>query len=225
MIAIMSDALASLFTTAPSVRFGAGDTLLRAGERVTSMLLLQKGRVDLVRHTGQGLRMILQNAGPGQILAEASAWSDRYHCDAVATTPGIAARVPRDRFRARLASDPKLSELWARRLAQSLQHARLRAEIRAMPRVADRLDTWLDAGNRLPERGQWQDLAAELGITREALYRELGRRRRGPARKAAQPGALPAPGPSTPVARPTHGRSRTKSQDKPGPADDRPTAR
>jgi len=32
-------------------------------------------------------------------------------------------------------------------------------------------------GNTPPEKGRWQEVASELGVTREALYRELARRR------------------------------------------------
>jgi CRP-like cAMP-binding protein len=45
--------------------------------------------------------------------------------------------------------------------------------------VAERFDAWLDEGHSLPEKGRWKDVAAELGVTREALYRELARRRSG----------------------------------------------
>lgn len=179
MIAIMSDLLEPLFSDAVSRDFAAGEVLFRAGDPVVSMILLQDGRADLVRHTGHGLRMILHRAGPGQILAEASAWSDVYHCDAVASEPCVAALLPRHVFRTRLKSDAGLAERWARNLARTVQAARLRAEIRSLPRVADRLDAWLADGQSLPERGRWQEVAAELGITREALYRELARRRAG----------------------------------------------
>ena len=80
-------------------------------------------------------------------------------------------------FVARLRSDPDLAEVWARNLAHAVQAARLRAEIRSLPRVADRLDAWLAKGRSLPDKGRWQEVAAELGVTREALYRELARRR------------------------------------------------
>ncbi len=46
-----------------------------------------------------------------------------------------------------------------------------------MPKVADRLDAWLCEGHLLPNKGRWQDVASELGVSREALYRELARRR------------------------------------------------
>jgi hypothetical protein len=43
--------------------------------------------------------------------------------------------------------------------------------------VAERLDAWLGGERALQEKGTWQDLAAELGVSREALYRELAKRR------------------------------------------------
>ncbi|MBO9456204.1 Crp/Fnr family transcriptional regulator [Paracoccus sp. R12_2] len=177
MIVIMSDLFEPLFTDAAAREFAAGDLLFRAGDPVVSMILLRAGRADLVRHTDHGLKMILQRAGPGQTLAEASAWSDTYHCDAVAAESCVAALLPRHVFVARLRSDPDLAELWARNLARAVQAARLRAEIRSLPRVADRLDAWLGEGHNLPEKGRLQEVAAELGVTREALYRELSRRR------------------------------------------------
>jgi CRP-like cAMP-binding protein len=178
MITIMSGILERLFAGAGLRDFAAADTLFRAGDAVVSMMLLRTGHAELVRHTGHGLRMILQRAGPGQVLAEASVWSDVYHCDAVACGPCTAALLPRRVFRMRLKSAPDLADAWAKNLAQAVQAARFRAEIRSLPRVADRLAAWLAEGNRLPDRGRWQEVAAELGVTREALYRELSRRRR-----------------------------------------------
>ena len=78
---------------------------------------------------------------------------------------------------AALAADRDLAEAWCATLARGVQAARVKAEIRSLPRVADRLDAWLLEGNTLPQKGRWQDVAAELGVTREALYRELARRR------------------------------------------------
>jgi CRP-like cAMP-binding protein len=157
MIAIMSGTFERLFADAGLRDFAPGEALFRAGH---------------------GLRMILQRAGPGQVLAEASAWSDVYHCDAVARGPCRAAVLSRRAFRMRLKSAPDLADTWAKNLAQAVQAARLRAEIRSLPRVTDRLGAWLAEGNRLPDKGRWQEVAAELGVTREALYRELSRRRR-----------------------------------------------
>jgi hypothetical protein len=118
MIAIMSDTLEPLFADAPTRAFVAGEALFRVGDRVASMFLLHSGNADLIRHTGDGLRMILHRAGPGQILAEASAWSDIYHCNALATEFCSTAILPRQIFQARLQAAPRIAEYWTRGLAR-----------------------------------------------------------------------------------------------------------
>ena len=177
MIMIMSEALETVFSQARPLALEKGQALFHAGETVSDMYLVRSGHMQLLRHTSRGICLVLQNATAGMILAEASAYSKAYHCDAVATQASSVSTVPRDAFRAALEGDPALAQVWAAHLAQGVQAARFRAELRTVPRVADRLEAWLAEGNILPEKGRWQDVAAELGITREALYRELSRRR------------------------------------------------
>lgn len=177
MIAIMREPLLMLFLGMRGVDLAPGETLFLAGEDVTDMFLVRSGRVHLQRHTTHGAHLVLQNAGPGSVIAEASAYSARYHCDAVAAEESEVAAMPKERFLSALADDLTLAASWSAMLARGVQAARLRAEIRSLPKVAERLDAWLGEGNRLPEKGRWQDLAAEIGVTREALYRELSRRR------------------------------------------------
>ena len=155
----------------------AGSELFRTGDRVREMFLVRTGRVLLQRQTSAGATLTLVTAIGGAILAEASAYSDTYHCDAISGETSLVVALPKARFRAALARDTAAAETWAEMLARGVQAARMRAEIRSLPKVADRLDAWLDSGNALPEKGRWQDLAAELSVTREALYRELARRR------------------------------------------------
>jgi CRP-like cAMP-binding protein len=177
MIAIMRELISMLFSDARGVELTPGETLFRSGAVVADMFMVRTGRVHLQRHTTHGAHMVLQNAGPGAVVAEASAYSDRYHCDAVAAGETVVAALPKARFLTDLADDQALTVSWSAMLARSVQAARFRSEIRSLPRVADRLDAWLGEGNRLPEKGRWQDVAGELGVTREALYRELSRRR------------------------------------------------
>ena len=177
MITIMHMAISTLFQDARDSGLASGETLFVSGQEVTSIYMVRSGRVHLQRHTTHGAQMVLQNAGPGVVIAEASAYSDRYHCDAVAPTETVVASLPKARFLTALADDPALAESWSAMLARSVQAARFRSEVRSLPKVADRLGAWLREGNRLPEKGRWQDVAGELSVTREALYRELSRRR------------------------------------------------
>ena len=178
MIAIMRTPISMLFQEARETGLAAGETLFVTGEEVANIYTVRSGSMHLLRHTTHGAQMVLQNAGPGSVVAEASAYSPRYHCDAVAAKESIVAVLPKERFLSALADAPALAEGWSALLARSVQEARLRAEIRSLPRLADRLDAWLEGGNEMPERGRWQEVAAELGVSREALYRELALRRK-----------------------------------------------
>lgn len=179
MITIMRTSISLLFQDARDTGLAPGETLFAASEYVADIFMVRSGRVHLQRHTTHGAQMVLQNAGPGEVVAEASAYSSRYHCDAVAAAESVVAGLPKERFLSALADHPALAESWSGLLARSVQAARLRAEIRTLPRVSDRLAAWLGEGNALPEKGHWQEVAAELGVTREALYRELARHRTG----------------------------------------------
>lgn len=122
--------------------------------------------------------LVLQRARPGEVLAEASLFSDIYHCDAVAANATTCLAVPRSELRRRLAADPELADMWITHLAHAVQTARLRAEILTLRTVAERIDAWLAMRQgRMPAKGDWKELAAEIGVSPEALYRELARRR------------------------------------------------
>ena len=77
----------------------------------------------------------------------------------------------------RLDENPDLARAWASHLAKGVQTARMISEIRTLRTVSERLDAWLGEHGRLPERGRWQEVAGELEVSREALYREFARRR------------------------------------------------
>lgn len=180
MIAIMSDdILDRLFRTSGRPRRLADNMVLfHRGDPVLSMFRIVDGRVDLVRHLADGRPVTLQRAVASDILAEASAYAPRYHCAAVAVGTAQVRRVPVAAFRATLAADPALAEAWAACLAGEVQAMRQRGEMLAMRTVADRLDAWLDwHGGTLPHKGAWKDLASELAVSPEALYREIARRR------------------------------------------------
>ena len=178
MIRIMSRILDQVFSEARTRTLPAGERLFHTGDPVQSVFLVRAGRIVLVRRNREnGAPLFLHTAGPGMMLAEASVWSSAYHCDAQALDDAEVAVLSRRRFRAEMTRNCELANAIAMDLAHALQGARLKAGIRSLPRLADRLDAWLAEGNMFPERGRLQEVAAELGVTREALYREMARRR------------------------------------------------
>lgn len=184
MIAIMLpelfDTLAALATR--RITRAEGAPLFHQGDPVAEVFLLTAGQAELRRHQADGAVIVLHRAGPGDMLAEASLYATHYHCDGVCTAPAEIAAAPRSAVRSYLEGSPARAGAWAAHLARTLQATRQRAELLTRRTVAARLDGWLDwHGGVLPERGRWRRLAAELGITPEALCRELARRKAGGA--------------------------------------------
>ncbi|PDT10219.1 Crp/Fnr family transcriptional regulator [Rhizobium sp. M1] len=158
--------------------FGAGQHIFNQGDEVGSLYLVESGVVHLVRHQADGDLAVLQRASPGQVLAEASVFSSVYHCDAVAVTDVNTTPVPLQLIRGALRSNPDFAESWASYLSYQLQQTRKRAEIGSLKTVAARLESWLAWNDGvLPSKGEWKSLAEDIGVSPEALYRELSKRR------------------------------------------------
>lgn len=176
MIAIMSTILDAGLPVQERA-LDAGSVLFRQGDTVRRMHEVCAGSLRLVRHTPGGRPLVLQRAGPGVLLAEASLFAARYQCDAVAESPCAVRSVDRAALLARLRGDPDAVLALTERVCHEVQRLRGRLELMSLPRVADRLDAWLALGGTDGER-PWTHVATELGVSPEALYRELARRRR-----------------------------------------------
>ena len=180
MIAIMTSDLSTLLKGLPGheLSFSARASVFHLGDRVEALHVVRSGIVHLVRHQPDGSALVLQRAGVGAVLAEASVYSARYHCDAIAETAATIWALKLSDFRRHLAGSPAFAETWARHLAHEVQRARLHAEILSLKTVAARLDAWCAWHGALPPKGSWSVIAHEIGVSSEALYREIGRRRK-----------------------------------------------
>lgn len=155
-----------------------GETLFRRGDRVRRFHRIERGEVRLIRYQSSGGAVVLQTAFSGAALAEASLFARTYHCDAVASEASATISVSVESFRQFLAGNATANEQWMSHLGRFAQEARFRAEMLSMKTVNERLDAWLDWKQALlPERGAWRALADEIGVTPEALYRTLAKRR------------------------------------------------
>jgi CRP-like cAMP-binding protein len=180
MITIMFDAIEVLWDAEAGRRtLAAGEVLFRAGDPVRLLYRIEAGAMTLVRPLPHGADLVIQRARRGAILAEASLFAVTYHCDAVASGPTQLRGVSVERITRALERDQRLAQAFTRYLALEVQTARARAEVTSLKTVRARLEAWLALnGGELPPRGKWRDVAAEIGVTPEALYRELSARRR-----------------------------------------------
>jgi CRP-like cAMP-binding protein len=178
MIAIMSDLFeAFLRMREREQSLGDGGVLFRTGDPVQWMYGVVEGSIHLVRNLPHGTTLTLQVAGAGIVLAEASLFSEAYHCDAIAVGPARLFAVSRTLVEDAVTRDPTIARLWTKHLASEIQRTRAKMEIVSLKTVAERLDAYLGLGGKLPPRGKLRRLASELNVSPEALYRELASRR------------------------------------------------
>ena len=175
----MSDHWFHYFVGAPKRTLNAGETLFRRGDPVEWAFLIGEACLFLRRALQDGGLLTLHTANAGDLVAEASLFADRYHCDAVADKVTTVSMLPKAKLVAHLdnfASSDHLSVKAFERTARELQTLRARIEIMRFRKVENRLDAYLDLYGP-PEEGGWVRVADWIGVTPPALYRELAKRR------------------------------------------------
>ena len=181
MIVIMSNPLFHILRKFSHDRhhYDPGALVFAQGDAVQALYLVERGSVHLIRHLRDGFALTQHRAGAGAILAEASLFSQTYHCDAIARDAATVLCLSKAKLLAGMAKDAGLMTAWATYLAREVQAARLKAEILALRTVSGRLDAWLALnGGALPPKGDWKGIATQIGVSAEALYRELAQRRK-----------------------------------------------
>ncbi|WP_180957613.1 Crp/Fnr family transcriptional regulator [Neptunicoccus cionae] len=165
-----------LFEGAPLRDMARGAVVFRRDDPVQNMYLVRSGTVALERSTADGGFLTLHTATGGMALAEASLFSDKYHCDAVVRSDATVACVKRSDFLTSLGDSRAIALSLIETHAREVQVLRARIEILRLRRVADRLDAWLGFYGE-PSKGEWITVAEQIGVSPPALYRELARRR------------------------------------------------
>jgi CRP/FNR family transcriptional regulator, dissimilatory nitrate respiration regulator len=155
----------------------AGQVLFRMGSRTTGLYQLVSGNIRLVRVDSTGRETVLYVATPGDTLAEASLFSARYHCDAIASSIAVVRLYPKLAILAEFERDPKVAQVFMAMQARQVMSLRTRLQLlnirSARNRIRDYMVLNAGPGQIVSLTGTLKDLAADLGLTHEALYRTL----------------------------------------------------
>jgi len=159
-------------------KLSIGDALFRSGSKTVGLYQVLEGTVCLIRTDRSGREAVLQRASTGDMLAEASLFSPTYHCDAIAKSATSVRLYPKAILLAELQRNPKSAQAFAAMLARQVMMLRTRLEQRNIHSARDRIRHFLavnvsDDGCTVLVSGTLKELAAELGLTHEALYRTL----------------------------------------------------
>lgn len=139
------------------------------------MLFVCHGEVVLQRVGAQGNAVVLQRARHG-FIAEASLQSVRYHCDAIVTHSGELVAIPLPPIKQALLADPAFATRWISMLNREVKRLRAQCERLTTKGVKERLLHLIETeGNMgsLAVASNLKSVAAELGVTHEALYRAV----------------------------------------------------
>jgi CRP/FNR family transcriptional regulator, dissimilatory nitrate respiration regulator len=152
--------------------------LFRQGDTVTAIYFIETGCLRLERRTFDGRTLILGTTPANEFFVEAALFSDVFHCDAVATEPSRVRVYPKAAVLNALRTDPASGLAFLALVARQVIELRQRIELIKVRSAKERVMLYLDFnvgpdGRTVNLPGQLQDVASELGLTREALYRTL----------------------------------------------------
>lgn len=162
----------------PVRRLEKDETLFHRNETVSAVYRVEEGSVRLERRTIDGRLLILRTFRTGELCAEASPFASAYHCDASAAEPSTVSICTKPAFVAAISRNPAMAIAFAQLVSRELHSLRQQLELRnvrsARERVLLFLELHADVTSRAFELNKpLQEIAAELGLTREAFYRTL----------------------------------------------------
>ncbi len=158
--------------------YEAGDPVFSQGDRALNIFAVVEGQVKLERYTIEGRSVLLHAADAGESFAEASLFSDVYHCNAIAAMPSRINIYPKDHVLGILRAGPENAEMFMALLASQVRVLRTRLELRNILSAKERIFRYLllAASPENPEvliSVPLKQLATELGLAHETFYREL----------------------------------------------------
>lgn len=167
----------SLHGLCEAKEFPVGTTLFLTGDQPRWMFFVSAGEVVLERHGFDGQHACLQRCQSG-FVGEASFTSSRYHCDGRTTLDAQVTKVPIKALRQGLKTDAAFAERWIAMLSRAVRQLRLQNERLSLPKVQDRLLHLIETegtDGRYALTCSIKDLAKQLAVTHEALYRSIAR--------------------------------------------------
>jgi len=154
-----------------------GEALFRQGDPTIGIFRVERGRIRLERSTYDGRRITLHTALADHFFAEASLFSSAYQCDAVAIEPSLVRCYPKDAVLAMVKGDPVSATSLLATMAHQLHALRHKLELRSVRSARDRilltLELQAESDGTVRLSREIQDLAFDLGLTREVVYRTL----------------------------------------------------
>jgi len=168
---------ADLLAQAKTVDLVKGEHLFRQNDAVSYVIFVLEGELKAVRHLPDGGECVMLRSRAGELFAESSLADNQYRCDGIAAGMARVALVPVDRLREALGGEGSLAFGMCMALARQARKQCSRQERLRLKRARDRVLHFLACEGGVEGVVHWSahlsELASELGLERETLYRAL----------------------------------------------------
>lgn len=153
-----------------SIPICEGELLFHQGAPSVGLYRVKRGCVTLRRTTISGDTLTLYRALPGDLFAEASIFSEQYHCDAICVVPGEVQLISKKEVLEQLSNNKDFALSFSALLARQVQDYRFLLEILAIKSAEERVLAAVSVGYL---NGTVLDFATRIQLTHETCYRML----------------------------------------------------
>lgn len=155
-----------------AIQLSAGETLFLQGDSTKGLYYLMVGAVDLTRDTLNGHNVIVHRAREKEMFAEASLFSNAYHCTATAVKDSKIIECSRSIVDELLRNDIEFTRYVATRFAIQIQEGRRRVELLSIRSADERILAAFNDGLLIDDIAKFADV---IGLAQETVYRALNR--------------------------------------------------
>lgn len=158
----------------------AGQVLFHQRDQALAIFAVDIGRLRLVRYTSEGKLVVFGVARVGESFAESALFSDVYLCDAVVEVPSRVIVYPKQILLTVLRDQSDLAFDFMSRLVKKSQSLKVSLELRSIRAARERVLQYLLLAVQPGETTvnfdrPLKDIASELDLRPEVLYRTLAR--------------------------------------------------
>lgn len=155
----------------------AGQVLFYHRDPAEHIFALEVGRIRLVRYTSEGNIVVFQVVREQETFAESALFAELYHCNAIVEVPSRVICYPKTLVWEVLQNNSDLALSLLRRFDRKSQSLKKLLELRSIRSARDRLLQYLlftaSPETRITFDRPYKDIASELGLSSETLYRTL----------------------------------------------------
>jgi len=146
--------------------------VFRQGDKSRGIFFVVDGNIQLRRYTSSEAIVVIHTVKPGETFAEASLFSETYHCDAYVAAPSELIELNRKTINHIFDTDSTFARSFARQLTQQIQQYRRKVQLLSINNATERVFSGVVEGLL---KTQVKVFAAEIGLSHEVVYRSLSK--------------------------------------------------